>query len=59
MRSLLRPAAAGLSLSVWMALRRLGVTGRGAVHLLLAAGLLLFPWRELGAPPAGGGPEPD
>jgi hypothetical protein len=42
-----------------MALLFLGVTGRGAVHLLLAAGLLLFPWRELGAPPAGGGPEPD
>jgi len=48
-----RPAAAGLLISTWMALLFLGVTGGGAVHLLLAAGLALFPWRELRAPPPG------
>jgi len=36
-----------------MALLFLGVTGGGAVHLLLAGGLALFPWRELRAPPPG------
>jgi hypothetical protein len=38
-----------------MALLFLGVTGGGAVHLLLAAGLVLFPWRELRSPPSADG----
>lgn len=38
--------AAGL-FSSWMVLLLLGHAGRGLVHLLLLAALLLFPWRAL------------
>lgn len=39
-------AAAGLILiSAWLALLFSGWAFRGAVHLLLAAALVLFPWR--------------
>ncbi|HSM51724.1 MAG TPA: hypothetical protein VLA75_10005 [Thermoanaerobaculia bacterium] len=53
LRPPLRPVASGLLISCWMALLFLGVTGGGAVHLLLAGGLALFPWRELRSPPPG------
>jgi hypothetical protein len=33
--------------SAWMVLLLLGVAGHGAVHLLLAAALLIFPWRAV------------
>ena len=42
-----RLAGVGLALSGWMVLLFSGVWLRGAVHLLLAAALLAFPWREL------------
>ena len=33
-------------LSAWLILFLSGRTGGGAIHLLLAASLLLFPWRR-------------
>ena len=45
----LRAAAALLSFTSWMALLLAGFAGGGAVHLLLAAALALFPWRALRA----------
>jgi membrane protein required for beta-lactamase induction len=47
-------AALALALfSGWMALLFWGFAFGGAVHLLLAAGLALFPWRAAAAPPSG------
>lgn len=46
---LLRAALAFASLSGWLTLLLLGVAAGGAVHLLLAAALALFPWRALRA----------
>lgn len=46
MRSPLTRAAFALSLfSGWLALLFAGFAGGGAVHLLLLAALVLFPWR--------------
>ena len=36
----------GVALSGWMTLLFAGVTLGGAIHLLLLAGLVAFPWRE-------------
>ena len=40
----LRAALALLLFSGWLALLFMGFAGGGAVHLLLAGGLALFPW---------------
>jgi hypothetical protein len=45
----LRAALALLLFSGWMALLFWGFAFGGAVHLLLAAGVALFPWRALAA----------
>jgi hypothetical protein len=45
-----RAALALLLFSGWMALLFWGFALGGAVHLLLAAGVALFPWRALAAP---------
>lgn len=45
--STLRLAGVGFAISLWMVLLFLGVTLGGAIHLLLAGGLAIFPWREL------------
>ncbi|HVT16025.1 MAG TPA: DUF5670 family protein [Thermoanaerobaculia bacterium] len=47
MRSLIRAAVALLLLSGWLALLFAGWSAGGAVHLLLVAALVLFPWRSL------------
>lgn len=44
----LRAALAFALLSAWLVLLLSGVALGGAVYLLLAAALLLFPWRALG-----------
>lgn len=50
MRSpLLRAALALLLLSAWMGLLFAGVLLGGALHLLLPAAAVLFPWRWLAA----------
>ena len=46
-----RAAAALLLCSAWMGLLFAGFLLHGALHLLLVAAALLFPWRSL-APPA-------
>jgi hypothetical protein len=46
-----RAAAALLSFSAWVALLFAGFAGGGAVHLLLLAALVLFPWKAAAAPP--------
>jgi hypothetical protein len=43
----LRAALALASFSGWLALLFAGLTGRGAVHLLLLGALVLFPWKAL------------
>lgn len=43
-----RAALAFALLSAWLVLLMSGVALAGAIHLLLAAALLLFPWRRLG-----------
>jgi hypothetical protein len=43
----LRAAVALASFSGWLALLFAGLTGRGAVHLLLLGALVLFPWKAL------------
>lgn len=43
----LRAALALLLFSGWMALLFWGFAFRGGVHLLLAAGLGLFPWKAV------------
>ena len=53
MRSpLFRAALALVLFSGWLALLFSGFAFHGGVHLLLAAGLGLFPWRAAGAPSA-------
>jgi hypothetical protein len=48
MRSpVLRAALALLLLSAWMGLLFAGILMGGALHLLLPAAALLFPWRSL------------
>jgi hypothetical protein len=44
---MLRTAAALLLFTGWLALLFSGFAWGGAVHLLLAGGLALFPWRSL------------
>jgi hypothetical protein len=44
---MLRIAAALLLFTGWLALLFSGFAWGGAVHLLLAGGLALFPWRPL------------
>lgn len=44
-KPMLRCLLAALLFSGWMALLFAGFAWGGAVHLLLAAALLLFPWR--------------
>ena len=46
---MLRTAAALLLFTGWLALLFSGFAWGGAVHLLLAGGLALFPWRSLRA----------
>ena len=50
-----RAAAALLLFSTWMGLLFAGFLLHGALHLLLVAAALLFPWRSLPppAPPVG------
>lgn len=48
---LLRSAAALLLLSGWLVALFAGLAAGGAVHLLLAAALALFPWRVRPAGP--------
>lgn len=43
----LRAALSLASLSAWLVLLFAGWTAGGAVHLLFAASLALFPWRAL------------
>jgi hypothetical protein len=43
----LRTAAALVLFTGWLALLLAGLAGGGAVHLLLAGSLALFPWRAL------------
>jgi hypothetical protein len=47
-----RAAAALLLFSAWMGLLFAGFLLHGALHLLLPAAALLFPWRSLAAPAA-------
>jgi len=53
-----RAAIALLLFSSWLTLLFSGFALRGAVHLLLAAALLLFPWRALPGPSASAAGEP-
>jgi hypothetical protein len=56
----LRLVGAATLFSAWMVLLLLGAAGRGAVHLLLAAALALFPWRAVRpSAPAPGDEEED
>jgi hypothetical protein len=57
----LRAALALLLFSGWMALLFWGLAFGGGAHLLLAAGLALFPWRAARAPARTltPGPSPD
>lgn len=43
----LRAALALLLFTGWLALLFMGFAAGGAVHLLLAGGLVLFPWKAL------------
>jgi hypothetical protein len=54
MRLLIRAGVALLLLSGWLALLLAGWTAGGAVHLLLVAALVLFPWRGLPGEAANG-----
>jgi hypothetical protein len=54
-----RAALALLLFSGWMALLFWGFAFHGGVHLLLAAGLALFPWKAAGARTLPPGPSPD
>lgn len=47
MTSTLRAALALLLFTGWLALLFTGFAGGGAVHLLLAGALALFPWRAV------------
>jgi hypothetical protein len=44
-------------ISAWLALLFSGLAFGGAVHLLLGAALVLFPWRATGAPLSSEGTE--
>ena len=56
MAAVARLAASFGMLSLWLALLLMGWTAGGAVYLLLAGAVALFPWGELrGADPPGGG----
>ena len=48
----LRAALALLLFSAWLALLFSGLAGGGAVHLLLLAALVFFPWKAAAAPPS-------
>jgi hypothetical protein len=50
-RSDLRLLAGAAALAAWIALLLTGHAAGGAVHLLLALGLALLPWRAPGAAP--------
>lgn len=54
-----RAALAALAFSGWIVLLLLGVAAGGAVHLLLAVALVLFPWRAAARPGGGSGASPD
>ena len=47
MSAVLRTAGSVICLSSWMVLLFSGIILGGAVHLLLAASLALYPWRAL------------
>lgn len=47
MSSTLRTGLALLLFTGWLALLFVGFAGGGAVHLLLAGALALFPWKAL------------
>lgn len=47
MTATLRTSLALLLFTGWLALLFMGLAGGGAVHLLLAGALGLFPWRAL------------
>lgn len=53
---MLRLLAAFALLSGWLALLLLGWSLGGAVYLLLAAAVAVFPWRALSRRPGDGGP---
>lgn len=53
-----RSALALLLFSSWLTLLFSGFALHGAVHLLLAAALVLFPWRALPGPSAAAVDEP-
>ena len=46
-RPTLRAALALAALSAWLVLLFIGWTATGAVHLLLASSVALFPWRTV------------
>ena len=60
MAAVARLAASFGMLSLWLALLLMGWTAGGAVYLLLAGAVVLFPWRLLRGvePPGGGEPAP-
>jgi hypothetical protein len=51
---MLRLFASVALVSAWLALLLLGWSLHGLVHLLLVAGVALFPWRTLGDDDAAG-----
>lgn len=58
MRSPFARAALALTLfSGWLALLFAGFAGGGAVHLLLLAAVVLFPWRAAAGPGTGSSKE--
>jgi len=46
-----RSAVALLLFSAWLALLFAGLMAGGAIHLLLLAALVLFPWKAAAPPP--------
>lgn len=57
-RATLRTAVAMALVSVWMFLLLAGWVLGGALHLVLLAALVFFPWRWLRAEPGADPPEP-
>jgi hypothetical protein len=47
-----RLATAAACFAAWLVLLFLGFAAGGAVHLLAVAGIVLVPWRAVGAPTA-------
>lgn len=56
-RAIARAAFALTLFSAWLALLFAGFAGGGAVHLLLLAALVFFPWRTAAGPGTGSSQE--